>query len=53
MKHIQCTPNISVQFHNNKVTYEKDFHLIAAISHTGNLNRGHYISFIKIQNSKS
>ena len=53
IKHVQCTPNISVPAKDNEVTYHKDYHLIATISHTRNLNRGHYTSFIKIPNSKS
>ena len=39
-KHVQCTPNISVPVKDNEVTYQKDYHLIATINHTGNLNRG-------------
>ena len=35
------------------MTYQKDYHLIATTSYTGNLNRGHYTSFIKMPNSKS
>ena len=38
---------------DNEVMYQKDYHLIATINHTGNLNRSHYTSFIKIPNSKS
>ena len=53
MKHVQCTPNISVPVKDNEVTFHKHYHLIATINHTGNLNRGHYTSFIKIPNSKS
>ena len=52
IKHVQCAPNISVPVKHNEVAYRKD-HLIATISHTGNLNRGHYASFIKMPNSKS
>ena len=53
IKHVQCTPNISVPVKDNEVTYQKDYYLIPSINHTGNLNRGHYTSFIKIPNSKS
>ena len=53
LKHIQCTPNISVPVKDNEVTYQKDYHLIAAINHTGNLSRVHYTSFIKMPNSRS
>ena len=53
INHVQCTPNISVPVKDNEVTYQKHYHLIATINHTGNLNRGHYTSFIKIPNSKS
>ena len=42
IKHVQCTPNISVPVKDNEVTYQKHYHLIATISHTGNLNLGHY-----------
>ena len=52
-KTCSCTPNFSMPFKDNEVAYQKDYHLIAPISHTGNLNRGHYTSFIKIPNSKS
>ena len=38
---------------HNKVTYQKHYHLIATINHTGNLNRVHYTSLIKKPNSKS
>ena len=51
IKHVQCTPNVSVPIKDNEVMFQKDYHLIATI--TGNLNRGHYTSFIKIPNSKS
>ena len=34
-------------------TTQWHYHLIATINHTGNLNRGHYTSFIKIPNSTS
>ena len=53
IKHVQCTPNISVPVKDNEVTYQKDYYLITSINYTGNLNRGHYTSFIKIPNSKS
>ena len=52
IKHVQCTPNISVPVKDNE-DYQKGYHLIATINHTGNLNRGHYTLFIKIPNSKS
>ena len=38
---------------DNVVTHQKEYHLIATISHTGNLNKGHYTSFIKMLNLKS
>ena len=47
IKHVQCTPNISVPVKDNEVMYQKHYHLIATISHTGNLNLGHYTSFKK------
>ena len=53
VSHIQYTPSISVPIVDNEVTYEKSFHLIATINHTGNLQRGHYTSFIKMANSKT
>ena len=53
MKHVQCTPNISVPVKDNEVTFHKHYHLIATINHTGSLTRGHYTAFIKIPNSKS
>ena len=53
MKHVHCTPNISVPVKDNEVTFNKHCQLIATISHTGNLNRGHYTAFMKIPNSKS
>ena len=53
IKHVQCTPNISVPVKDNEVTYQKDYYLITSINYTGNLNRGHYTSFIKIPNSTS
>ena len=36
--------NISLPVKENKVTYQKDFHFIANINHTGTY-RGHYTSF--------
>ena len=53
MKHVQCTPNISVPVKDNEVTFHKHYHLIATINHTGSLTRGHYTAFIKIPISKS
>ena len=53
IKHVQCTPNTSVPVKVNEVTYQKHYYLIANINHSGNLNRVHYTSFIKIPNSKS
>ena len=53
IKHVQCTPNISVPVKLYEVTYQKYYHLIATIYHTGNLTRGHCTSFKKISNSKS
>ena len=47
MKHVQCTPNISVPVKDNEVTF------LATINHSGSLTRGHYTAFIKIPNSKS
>ena len=47
IKHVQCTPNISMPVKDNEMTYQKDYHLIATINLTGNLNRCHYTSFIK------
>ena len=53
MKNGECAANISVPVKDNEVTFHKHYQLIATISHTGNLNRGHYTAFMKIPNSKS
>ena len=53
IKHVQCTPNISVPVKDNEMTYQKDYHLIVTINQTRNLNRGHHTSFIKMPNLKS
>ena len=53
IKQVQCTPNMFVAVKDNEVGFQKDYHLIATINHTGNLNRVHYTSFIKVPNSKS
>ena len=45
IKHVQCTLEISVPVKDNEVNYQKYYHLIAAINHTGNLSRGHYIIY--------
>ena len=50
---VECTSDISVPVEDNEVKYEKHFRLLATINHTGNLDRGHYTSFIKLPNSKS
>ena len=44
IKYIQCTPNFSLPVKDNKMTYQKDYHLIATINHTRNLSKGHYTS---------
>ena len=53
IKHVKCSPTISVPLKDNEVTYEKHFHLVATINHTGNINRGHYTSYIRLPNSDS
>ena len=53
IKRVQCSPKVSVPIKDNEVTYQKYYHLIAAINCTRDLNRGHYISFINILNLKS
>ena len=53
IKDVQSTPNIFVPVKDNEVTDQKYFHLISTINHTGNLNRGHYTSSMKMPNSKS
>ena len=53
MKNGECAANITVPVKDNEVTFHKHYQLIATISHTGNLNRGHYTAFMKICNSKS
>ena len=47
IKHVLCTPTISVPVKDNEVTYKGDLSLIATINCTGNLNRGHYTSINK------
>ena len=52
IKHVQWTPYISMLVKDNKMTYQEDYDLTATINHIGNLNRGHYSSFIKMPNLK-
>ena len=44
---------LTVPVKDNEVIYQKYFHLVATINHTGNLNRCHYMPFIKMPNSES
>ena len=46
-----CNENISVPLVDGKITFYKQYRLIATINHTGNLDRGHYTSFIKTSGS--
>ena len=49
MKHVQCTPNISVPVKDKEVTHQKDFNLIVIISQTRNSNLHQLLKFL-IQN---
>ena len=46
-----CNENISVPLVDGEITFYKQYRLIATINHTGNLDRGHYTSFIKSSGS--
>ena len=47
---VKCNANISIIVENMEVS-ETKYKLIATINHTGNLERGHYSSFVKLFSS--
>ena len=51
IQEVHCNPTISLPVASGEVTLNRKFKLIATINHSGNLNRGHYTSFIKKANS--
>ena len=48
---VECSENIFVPVIDGEITSRIEYKLIGTVNHTGNLNRGHYTSFINVKDS--